>query len=375
MHQRGSPANQKSRRPHVTLSFTEAPLMRLSVGSLRQVVKRDLPIEFVPQQLTSYGGLELLHRYVRGLGLYPRLRRACADRGGDYCGARLSLLLLALFYVGARRIEHLKYLVGDPLVRRFCGLARLPTARTVANWLKRFTRREVAALRRLNTALVTDELARLGLPRLTLDLDGTVLCTGMQVAWAFRGFNPHHRKHPSYYPLLAHVAQTGHIVRVINRPGNVHDSRGAPRFLRALLHDLRARFGRRLPLEVRLDAAFFQAEILKLLEGAGVGYAVKVGFWQWLGLRALVAERQRWRRVAPDVTGFAVQLPVEQWGLRLRVAIYRKRVAHRTRKNFQLDLFSPDDGHFEYSAVATNLGLKPRALWYFMAGRGAQEKT
>src|SRR3989454_9197565 len=103
MHQRGFPTNQKSGRPHVTLSFTEAPLMRLSVGSLRQVVKRDLPIEFVPQQLTSYGGLELLHRYVRRLGLYPRLRRACADLGGDYGGARLSLLLLALFYVGARR--------------------------------------------------------------------------------------------------------------------------------------------------------------------------------------------------------------------------------------------------------------------------------
>src|SRR3989441_10751972 len=79
MHQRGFPTNQKSGRPHVTLSFTEAPLMRLSVGSLRQVVKRDLPIEFVPQQLTSYGGLELLHRYVRRLGLYPpiapRVRR------------------------------------------------------------------------------------------------------------------------------------------------------------------------------------------------------------------------------------------------------------------------------------------------------------
>src|SRR5256885_1831075 len=102
MHQRGFPTNQKSGRPHVTLSFTEAPLMRLSVGSLRQVVKRDLPIEFVPQQLTSYGGLELLHRYVRRLGLYPRLRRACADLGGDYGGARLSLLLFAPFFVGGR---------------------------------------------------------------------------------------------------------------------------------------------------------------------------------------------------------------------------------------------------------------------------------
>src|SRR5256885_5882165 len=139
MHQRGFPTNQKSGRPHVTLSFTEAPLMRLSVGSLRQVVKRDLPIEFVPQQLTSYGGLELLHRYVRRLGLYPRLRRACADLGGDYGGARLSLLLLALFYVGARRVEHLKYLVGDPLVHRFSGLGRMPTACTVTNWLRRFT--------------------------------------------------------------------------------------------------------------------------------------------------------------------------------------------------------------------------------------------
>src|SRR6266508_4849583 len=37
---------------------------------------------FIPQQLTSYGGLELFRRYVRRLGLRPRLRRACAQVGG-----------------------------------------------------------------------------------------------------------------------------------------------------------------------------------------------------------------------------------------------------------------------------------------------------
>lgn len=350
--------------------------MRLTIARLRWPVKGELPIQFVPQALTSYGGLELLRRYVRRLDLPRRVRALLGGLvGGDYGSHRLVLLVLGLVYSGARRLEHLRYVAGDPLLRRFCGLARLPTARTVANWLKRFTRREVAALRQLNTALVTEELARLGLPRLTLDVDGTVIRTGMQVAWAFRGFNPHHRKDPSYYPLLAHVAQTGQILRLTNRPGNVHDSRGAARFLRELLRDLRARFGRRLPLEVRLDAAFFQEDMLKLLERERVGYAVKAGFWQWLGLKALVAERQRWRRVRPDVAAFAVRLPVEQWGLRLRVVIYRKRVSHPTRKNFQLDLFSPDDGHFEYSAVATNLDLRPRALWHFVAGRGAQEKT
>src|SRR2546426_7735737 len=350
--------------------------MRLSVGSLRQVVKRDLPIEFVAQQLTSYGGLELFRRYARRLGLLPRLRRACAPVGGDYCGARLSLLLLAaLFYVGARRVEHLKYLVGDPLVRRFCGLARLPTARTVTNWLRRFSHHTLRPLLRLNEEVVLDTLARLQLPRLTLDVDGTVVRTGATVGWAFRGFNPHHRKDPSYYPLLAHVAQTGHILRVKNRPGNVHDSKQSGAFLREVIDGLRMAFGRRLPLEFRMDAAFFQRDVLRLLAARGCAYAIKVGYWSWLPLKQLAAERQRWLPVAPNVTGFFHDLSIPQWNFHLRVMIYRKHVGHESPKNFQLDLFTPDDGHFEYAAVATSLALDLPALYAFICGRGAQEKT
>src|SRR3989442_3617353 len=55
--------------------------------------------------------------------------------------------------------------------------------------------------------------------------------------------------------------------------------------------------------------------------------------------------------------------------------IYRKHVQHESPKNFQLDLFTPDDGHFEYYAVATNLPLSLPALYAFISGRGAQAKT
>ena len=48
------------------------------------------------------------------------------------------------------------------------------------------------------------ERERLG--RLTVDVDGSVITTGATVAWAFRGFNLHHRKDSSYYPILAHLA-------------------------------------------------------------------------------------------------------------------------------------------------------------------------
>jgi hypothetical protein len=349
--------------------------MRLKVRSLRQPVKGDLPIEFVPQRLTSYGGLELVRRYVRNLAIVARLRTALAAIPSDYGSARLALLVMALFYVGARRLEHLQYLVGDPLVARFCGLARLPSSRTVSNWLKQFTQATLAPLVQLNHDLVVETLGAWRLPRLTIDVDGTVVCTGAQVQWAFRGFNPHHRKHLSYYPLLAHIAQTGHILRLKNRPGNVHDSKQAVAFVRELIDSVRAGLGRALPLEFRMDAAFFQRDILRLLAARGCRYAIKVGYWSWLPLKQLAAERRDWTPLAPGVTGFEHRLTIPQWRLDLRVMIYRKHVRHESRKNFQLDLFTPDDGHFEYYAVATNMPIGLPALFAFVCGRGAQEKT
>ena len=65
---------------------------------------------------------------------------------------------------------------------------------------------------------------------------------------------------------------------------------------------------------------------------------------------------------------------VKTWDRVLRVVLYRKRVFHLTKKNFQLDLFDPDDGYFEYSAIATNKQLRGPALWRFLNGRGTHEK-
>src|SRR3989304_1135568 len=123
LNQKGLQWDLKGKHAHAFPLTLEAPLMRLSVASLRRVVKGDLTIQFVPQALTSYGGLELLQRYVRQIDVVARLRQAFAGLRSDYGSARLALVVMALFYVGARRLEHLRYLGRHPLVARLRGPA------------------------------------------------------------------------------------------------------------------------------------------------------------------------------------------------------------------------------------------------------------
>jgi hypothetical protein len=341
------------------------------------VCKSFSKIEFASQDITAFGGLELIGRYFRLIELHRRVQAVFAryGLGGDYRAIDMILVMVVLILVGGRRLDHLNYLCEDPLVKRFCGLLRLPRERSVARWLKRFTHKSLQALVELNSQMVCEAIEKEKLGRLTLDIDGSVITTGASVCWAFRGFNPHHRKDPSYYPILAHLAQTGHILRVKNRPGNVHDSKGAVAFVRDLIEDVRMRLGRSLPLEFRMDGAFFQREIIELLERRRAGYAIKVPFFKWLGLLPLIRERQSWQALKEGMGCFEIALSIAAWEKTLRVVVYRKPVHHETKKNYQLDLFDPDDGYFEYSAVSTNLALSASALWDFMAGRGAQEKT
>ena len=272
-------------------------------------------------------------------------------------------MIVVLLLVGGRRLEHLNYICDDPLVKRFCGLLRLPRERSVSRWLKRFTHKSLMALVEINSQIISEAIEKQSLGRLTIEVDGSVITTGATVQWAYRGFNPHHRKDPSYYPIFAHLAQTGHILRVKNRPGNVHDSHGAVAFMRELIDDVRQRLGSALPLEFRMDGAFFQREIIELLERRKSCYAIKVPFVKWLGLVPMIRDRQRWHRLRDGMGYFEVSLHVGAWDKTLRVVVYRKPVHHQTKKNYQLDLFDPDNGYYEYSAVTANLEIEAPALW------------
>jgi len=349
--------------------------MRLEKHGIHRGIKSDLKIEFAPQQISSYSGLELFKRYFRIIRLNHRIRRAFQgyEFSGDYGVVDCVLTLMALYLVGGHRLRHLAYIGEDPLVKRLCELTSLPSDRTLSRWLKQFTNDSLQALVSLNSEIVFEKLNDMELRTVTLDFDGTVLSTGDKVQWAHRGYNPQNRHAKSYFPLLCHVAQTGHFLQVKNRPGNIHDAKcGALRVIKDCVAQVREQMAG-VRIEVRMDAAFFQEEILDYLQREKIEFAEKVPMWKWLKLKETINARRHWHHADGKLSWFRNIVDIEQWSQKVEMTFFREKVSDKPPKNYQLDLFTPDDGTYEYSVICSNKKLTAANLLDFYNGRCAME--
>lgn len=351
--------------------------MRLRKRLLRARVKGPHPIVWTQEALSAHAGLAVVSRFLESAGWIGQLRAVFAGRrfDCDYGSLRMALCVIGLLLVGGRRLVHLRELEADPVFQRFARVGRIPSVRTLSRWLKSVTAPYRDGLQLLLRDIAFTTWARGDLRRVTLDMDGTVVRAPERAQDAARGFNPHHPKDPSYYPLTTHLAQTGQLIDVVNRPGNVNDSNGARERLRLLIDDVRERVGSAIPIEVRLDGAFCQKPVLELLTASGVEFAMRLPMWDWLGVRERIRARRSWVRINDRVSAFSMRLHIAKWKRSDRVVVFRKRISGPPARAFQLDLFQPDDGYYEYSMVITNKTESEASVWAFMAGRGAHEKT
>ena len=352
--------------------------MRLKKHEIHDRINGNLEIQFTEEKLTSFSGLELFNRYFRGIGIRKTITGffRSAGLGGDYKVPELVLTFVTLWLSGGNRLRHIRYIASDFLVKRIVGVKRVATERTLSRWLARFTPTTSDILNQINAFLVLGTMAALKLKRITLDFDGTVLSTGDEVENAARGYNPHKRFSKSYYPFLCHVTQTGHFLRVKNRRGSFHDSKGgALKMIADCIREVRAAVGN-VTIEIRLDSAFFSEKILRFLSQTNVLYAVKMPIWKWTGARDLINQRERWCKAGDDLGFFQATLTLKKWKMEIPVIIFRKCLtkSNQKPKTFQLDLFDPGDGIYEYQVIVTNQNLTAENALAFYNGRCAMER-
>ena len=68
-------------------------------------------------------------------------------------------------------------------------------------------------------------------------------------------------------------------------------------------------------------------------------------------------------------TQFKHTVDIDQWSQRVEMTFFREKVSEKSPKNYQLDLFTPDDGTYEYSVLCSNKTLTAANLLDFYNGR------
>lgn len=322
--------------------------------------------------MTTYSGLTLIDHCLRLYRIQHRLKKAMNGYGfkGDYSIGDILFVLLIMLFVGTERLKHLDYLRSDPLFCRVVRLTRIPHRTKLSTSLKQFTSDSLKALIELNSELVVEKLQELGLMEITIDLDGTVITSRGNPSWAFKGYNPIKKGAKSYFPLTAHVAETGHFLSIMNRPGNVHDSNRALTVIQTIHRQLSG-----FSIGFRADSAFCVPDVINYLLAKHLCFAIKAPFWKITALKQAVQKRKRWFRINKRWSYFWIKDPIDSIDHQHYVLVLRKKL-RCPEGPLQLDLFSPNNGVYQYSAVVTDSkDWDPAQLLLFVSGRSAQENS
>jgi hypothetical protein len=336
---------------------------------------RKIPtLQFEDHALTSFAGLVVFQGLFARLGLKDRLGRCFSHLGGGsifgYPIIMLSLVVHLL--LGFRRLRDCESYEDDPMVKRLLGLNRLPDVATLSRTLSHTDRWSVEKFRALVGELVVQRLRQLQLGRVTLDFDGSVLSTTRWAEGTAVGFNKKKKGARSYYPLFCTVAQTGQVLDVLHRPGNVHDSNGA----RAFVLECVGRLRQVLPgvkIEIRMDSAFFSREMADTLNAHKVEFTVSVPFERFSQLKAMIEGRLRWRGFDEQWSFFETSWKPKSWDRRYRFVFLRHKVQQQQKEPIQLDLFVPHQWGYDFKVILTNKQTRINKVLAFHNGRGAQE--
>jgi hypothetical protein len=348
--------------------------MRVSRQEVRSATHSLPKIRFEDHDLTSFSGLVILQALSNALQLRKRLRECVRHLQGptSYGASTLLLILITHSFLGWRRLRDLDYYRDDPLLKRFLGLHRVPNVSTLSRRLPLMDETVVTNMRAMNRLLVIDRVKASSPRCVTVDFDGSVISTkSRRTEGTAVGYNKK-KGQRSYYPLFATVAQTGQVLDVLHRAGNVHDSNGALEFVKLCFANLRET-GFRGQIETRMDGAHFSESTCRWLDEEGVEFTVSVPFERFPPMREEIRRRSRWIAIDDEWSYFENSWKPKKWATAMRCIIYRRRVNKPIKGPIQLDLFDPTERDYEFKMVMTNKTVSAEFVLRYHNGRGSQE--
>ena len=313
------------------------------------------------------GGIGLVHRLAEQTGLVEaidrRLHLLMVHRPYHESDHVLNLAYNAM--CDGVRLEDIELRRNDEVFLDALGTERIPDPTTAGDFCRRFAEPDIRAL----MAAIDD--ARLNVwarqpkkffDRATIDMDGTLVVTTGECK---QGMDISYKGTWGYHPLVVSLAETGEVLRLVNRCGNRPSHEGAAEEADEAIAVCRKGGFRQIVL--RGDTAFSQSGKLDAWDRDGVTFYF--GFKAMPNLEEIADNlpKNAWRKVLRPPR-YEVQTEARQKPVNVKQRIVRRREFETLR------LKDEDYAEFEYQPVECRQPYRMVALRKVISHEKGQQR-
>jgi Transposase DDE domain group 1 len=258
------------------------------------------------------GGMGLVHRLAQEIGLVDAIDRRVhvlkIHRPYHESDHVLNLAYNAL--CDGTRLEDIELRRNDEVFLDALGTERIPDPTTAGDFCRRFTEGDIRALQRAADDARLNVWARQPakfFQRATIDMDGALIITTGECK---KGMDISYKGTWGYHALLLSLAETGEVLRLVNRSGNRPSQEGAAAETDQVIALCRRAGFRKIVL--RGDTAFSQCEKLDGWDHEGVTF--------YFGFKGM-----------PNLETIADNLPKNAWKTLVRPPRYEVQTKPRAK--------------------------------------------
>lgn len=315
----------------------------------------NLPVEYSDKQVTPYGGMSLMKRFLDQTGIRAFLGELDLPQAGSNRGYEAEHIIESFWlsiWTGASRYIHCDWLRYDRVLQNIFGWDQMPSQSTYSRFFGKFSQKRNTEVFPVLQKWFFDQLR---VDNITVDFDSTVITRYGEQQGSAVGYNPNKRGRNSHHPLMAFVGQTRMVANAWLRPGNTAASSSCKAFMEETFKVALA--GKKVGL-VRADSGFYTEELLTYLEEEHLNYIMAVRMYP--NVKNEVWGLKDWVYLAKGIELNEMIFSHDN-GKARRYIVVKKQVDIRPDAAGK-ELFEDMPG-YRYSCYVTNLDLPLDQIW------------
>lgn len=325
---------------------------------------KNVKVAFNAGQLTHFGGVYLLHRFLQQIRLRSFLcnRLQISERNNYFTITERLFALIYPMILGLNSVELTVLLGNNGVFQYLTGLPRVPRPNTLRRFLIDKANILSPRLKSAHNLLRARFLANHS--SYWLDFDSTVKTLYGHQEGVVKGYNPTHKGKKSYHPLLCTEAHFQDCLGGELRYGNADTADGVGKMLDAVLSVILSTANN---IRVRADAGFYDKNFVAKLSQNKCKFVLVAVRTKPLQAKIL---NQRYTAINQTQATSEFQYQPMNWDKPYRFVCLREKLTEKKKQ--QLQLFTMDK--YSYRLLVTNLDLTPLGIFRFYDGRAGLER-